>query len=34
LRSFKISNDPEFAEKVRDVVGLSLDPPDNASQGS
>lgn len=30
IKSFKISNDPEFAEKVIDVVGLYLDPPDNA----
>ena len=30
LRGFKISNDPDFAAKVRDVVGLYLDPPDNA----
>ena len=30
LKSFKISNDPEFAEKVVDVVGLYLRPPDNA----
>jgi transposase len=30
LRTFKISNDPHFAEKVQDVVGLYLDPPDNA----
>jgi len=30
LKSFKISNDPEFAEKVVDVVGLYLDPPANA----
>jgi transposase len=30
LRHFKISNDPRFAEKVQDVVGLYLDPPDNA----
>ncbi len=30
LRNFKISNDPEFAEKVVDVVGLYLKPPDNA----
>jgi len=29
-RSFKLSNDPNFAEKVRDTVGLYLDPPDNA----
>lgn len=30
LRNFKISTDPNFAEKVQDVVGLYLDPPDNA----
>lgn len=30
LKTFKISNDPRFAEKVQDVVGLYLDPPDNA----
>jgi transposase len=30
LKTFKISNDPQFAEKVVDVVGLYLDPPDNA----
>ncbi len=30
LRSFKISNDPMFAEKVVDVVGLYMNPPDNA----
>ena len=30
LKSFKISNDPQFAEKVQDVVGLYLNPPDNA----
>ncbi len=30
LKTFKISNDPLFAEKVVDVVGLYLDPPDNA----
>jgi transposase len=30
LRTFKISTDPQFAEKVLDVVGLYLDPPDNA----
>lgn len=28
--SFKLSNDPFFAEKVRDVVGLYLSPPENA----
>ena len=30
LKTFKISNDPDFAEKVVDVVGLYLAPPDNA----
>ena len=28
--SFKLSNDPFFIEKLRDVVGLYLSPPDNA----
>jgi transposase len=30
VERFKISNDPHFEEKVRDVVGLYLDPPDRA----
>jgi len=30
LKNFKISNDPMFAEKVVDVVGLYMNPPDNA----
>jgi transposase len=30
IKSFKISNDPQFAEKVQDVVGLYLQPPENA----
>lgn len=30
LKSFKISRDPRFAEKVIDVVGLYMNPPDNA----
>jgi hypothetical protein len=30
LKTFKIFNDPDFAEKVFDVVGLYLNPPDNA----
>lgn len=30
LKTFKISNDPQFAEKVVDVVGLYMNPPDNA----
>ena len=29
-KSFKLSNDPFFIEKVRDVVGLYLNPPDHA----
>lgn len=29
-RSFKLSKDPEFNERVRDVVGLYMDPPDKA----
>jgi transposase len=28
--TFKLSNDPQFIEKVRDIVGLYLDPPDRA----
>src|SRR6267142_932 len=28
--SFKFSNDPEFAGKVRDIVGLYINPPDKA----
>jgi len=30
LKTFKVSNDPRFAEKLRDVVGLYLNPPDQA----
>lgn len=30
LRTYKVSRDPAFAEKVRDVVGLYLNPPENA----
>ena len=29
-RSFKLSTDPFFIEKLRDVVGLYLNPPENA----
>lgn len=29
-KNFKLSNDPFFVEKVRDVVGLYLNPPDHA----
>src|SRR5215510_9902797 len=28
--TFKLSNDPQFIEKVRDIVGLYLDPPERA----
>ncbi len=28
--SFKLSNDPQLIEKVRDIVGLYLNPPDRA----
>ena len=31
ISQFKISNDPHFAEKLEDVVGLYLSPPDNAA---
>src|SRR6201988_4129314 len=30
VRAFKLSNDPKFAEKLRDVVGLYVDPPAHA----
>ena len=30
VESFKISNDPEFAEKLEDIVGLYLNPPEHA----
>jgi transposase len=30
IRSFKLSRDPEFAAKVRDIVGLYLQPPTHA----
>jgi transposase len=30
IETFKISNDPNFLDKVRDVVGLYLSPPQNA----
>ena len=29
-RQFKLSNDPQFAAKVHDIVGLYVDPPDHA----
>ena len=30
VRTFKVSNDPQFVEKLEDVVGLYMDPPDRA----
>jgi transposase len=30
VRTFKVSNDPEFLSKLIDVVGLYLNPPDHA----
>jgi transposase len=30
MKTFKLSNDPQFIEKLRDVVGLYLNPPENA----
>ena len=29
-KTFKLSNDRQFTEKVQDIVGLYLDPPDKA----
>lgn len=31
IKTFKISNDPNFAEKVVDIVGLYMNPPSNAA---
>ena len=30
VRSFKVSRDPQFVEKLEDIVGLYLSPPDHA----
>jgi transposase len=30
VKTFKLSNDPQFAEKLVDVVGLYLNPPENS----
>ena len=30
VRQFKLSNDPRFVDKLRDVVGLYVDPPARA----
>jgi transposase len=30
VRTFNVSNDPDFAEKLEDIVGLYLNPPEHA----
>jgi hypothetical protein len=30
MRHFKISDDPDFAPRLRDIVGLYVDPPAHA----
>jgi len=30
VRAFKLTNDPRFAEKLKDIVGLYIDPPAHA----
>jgi hypothetical protein len=30
VRQFKLSNDPQFVAKLRDIVGLYVNPPDHA----
>ena len=30
VRTFKLSNDPKFADKLKDIVGLYVDPPQHA----
>jgi len=30
VRQFKLLNDPKFADKLQDVVGLYVDPPAHA----
>lgn len=30
IRTFKLSNDPQFVEKLEDVIGLYLNPPEHA----
>jgi hypothetical protein len=32
VEHFKLSEDPQFVEKIRDVVGLYLDPPERADR--
>ena len=30
IKTFKLSNDPNFVEKLKDVIGLYMNPPENA----
>jgi hypothetical protein len=30
IRAFRLSNDPKLAAKIRDIVGLYIDPPAHA----
>jgi len=30
VKTFKLSNDPQFVEKLEDIVGLYLSPPEHA----
>jgi len=30
VKKFKLSNDPNFVDKIRDIIGLYLNPPENA----
>ena len=30
VENFKFSKDPQFVEKVRDIVGLYMNPPEHA----
>ena len=30
IRQFKLSNDPQFAAKLLDIVGLYMNPPEHA----
>jgi hypothetical protein len=34
VENVKFAKDPQFVEKVRDIVGLYLNPPDRAVVGS
>ena len=30
VKTFKLSNDPQFIERLEDIVGLYLNPPEHA----